>query len=51
MSEKVKYGGAICGYGMCPYIPCNDFHNCNHAEEHLKYEKTWAEKQGGEKRK
>ena len=24
---------AICGDGMCPYVPCNDFPKCNHLEE------------------
>ena len=25
-----KETGAICGDGMCPYIPCKDYPNCKH---------------------
>jgi hypothetical protein len=28
--------GAICGDGMCPYVPCKDFPNCNHLKEQTK---------------
>ena len=37
--NKHKETGAICGDGMCPYIPCKDFPNCNHLEEQIKFEK------------
>lgn len=29
-------GGAICGDGMCPYIPCKKFPKCLHWKEELK---------------
>ena len=25
--------GAICGDGMCPYIPCVNYPKCKHVEE------------------
>ena len=26
-------GNAICGNGMCPYIPCKDAPNCEHVKK------------------
>lgn len=31
MSE-LKRTGAICGDGMCPYVPCKDYPNCKHLD-------------------
>ena len=31
--------GAVCGAGMCPYIPCVDFPKCEHLEKDLKAKK------------
>lgn len=28
--------GAICGDGMCPYVPCMDYPKCKHIKEILK---------------
>jgi len=39
--------GAICGDGMCPYIPCRNFPNCNHLEEQLKFERKFEVKTNG----
>ena len=30
-----KQTGAICGDGMCPYVPCLKFPECNHWKEQL----------------
>ena len=30
---KDKQSGAICGDGMCPYIPCEKFPECNHVNK------------------
>ena len=35
---------AICGDGMCPYIPCKDYPKCNHIEKILKENKMNEEK-------
>lgn len=29
---KEKAVGAICGDGMCPYVPCINYPKCNHRE-------------------
>ena len=26
-------GSAICGDGMCPYVPCKDYPDCKHVKE------------------
>ncbi len=31
-----KEKGAICGDGMCPYVPCKDFPKCKHVEAVIK---------------
>lgn len=40
--------GAICGGGMCPYVPCVDYPHCEHIQkvmeeekEHKKIPKRW----------
>lgn len=27
---------AICGDGMCPYVPCKKYPNCNHVKKTIK---------------
>lgn len=31
-----KYSGAICGDGMCPYVPCKDYPDCIHEKKFLR---------------
>jgi len=33
---KKEQNGAICGDGMCPYVPCKDYPKCRHIEGILK---------------
>lgn len=32
-------GNAICGDGMCPYVPCKDFPKCSHERKMKKYKR------------
>ena len=41
---KMKRSGAICGNGMCPYVPCKDFPKCNHTKKQLKYKNQVTKK-------
>jgi hypothetical protein len=41
--KRMRETGAICGDGMCPYIPCRNFPNCNHLEEQMKFERRFKE--------
>lgn len=45
--EEIHYGvhdecefprqtGAICGDGMCPYVPCKNYPNCEHVKQAFK---------------
>lgn len=34
----MKLGSAICGDGLCPYVPCKDYPNCEHLKEAKKNE-------------
>jgi hypothetical protein len=35
--------GAICGNGMCPWIPCEDYPDCEHMKAfHVEMEKQKA---------
>ena len=34
--RRKKYSGAICGDGMCPYIPCKNYPNCEHVKDAIK---------------
>lgn len=36
MNSKEKTG-AICGDGMCPYVPCKDFPDCEHYKTYLEW--------------
>jgi len=31
--KKKVFVGAICGDGMCPYVPCVNYPDCKHVEE------------------
>lgn len=35
-----KFVGAICGNGMCPYIPCVEFPKCQHIKDFMKNQKA-----------
>ena len=37
IQEKTN-SGAICGDGMCPYVPCKNFPKCGHLEKQLTFE-------------
>ena len=32
-SDEGKFAGAICGDGMCPYVPCVRYPFCGHGFE------------------
>lgn len=33
MDKSKRFVGAICGDGMCPYLPCSKHPNCKHLIE------------------
>jgi len=34
----------ICGDGMCPYVPCKDYPECNHIKKIINYSHDWEGK-------
>jgi len=36
IAKESKQSGAICGDGMCPYVPCVEYPKCKHIEKILK---------------